>query len=162
MSAKLGNKTYKSQNSLGQKASSFVNSLGAKTHNILRKLPDVKARAIALNNNAINYGNDIIRKSGAVTNTLRKSTGIINSVTQGLSDVIGSDVPLVGSALKIGARATKLIHQGANRIDEARDLANAKLQKYDQATRQTNNIEKMNPRKVMAENENNDPSNNFV
>ncbi len=152
MSVKLGNKAYKTLNRLGQKATSFANSLGTKTHSIVRRLPDLKVKAIDLNSKAIDYGNNIIRKSGDVTNVLRKSTGVINSVTQGLSDVIGSDVPLVGSALRIGARTTKLIHHGANRIDDFRDRADAKLQKYDRITRP--NLEKMNGRKLSEENDN--------
>jgi len=152
MSVKLGNKAYKTLNRLGQKATSFANSLGTKTHSIVRRLPDLKVKAIDLNSKAIDYGNNIIRKSGDVTNVLRKSTGVINSVTQGLSDVIGSDVPLVGSALRIGARTTKLIHQGANRIDDFRDRADGKLQKNDRITRP--NLEKMNGRKLSEEKDN--------
>jgi hypothetical protein len=136
--SKLGNKIYKSIGQIGNKYQSMSTKIGDKTNSIIKKLPE-------LNRKAIDLGNKVIQRSGDFTNGLRKSTGIINSITNGLSDVIGSDVPLVGSVLKIAGRTTKLIHQGANRIDDLRDKADSKLKKYGE---QSNNIiEKMNNRK---------------
>ena len=149
--SKLGNKIYKSIGQIGNKYQSMSTKIGDKTHSIIKKLPD-------LNNRAINFGNNVIKKSGDFTNGLRKTTGIISSITNGLSDVIGSDVPLVGSALKIAARTTKLIHQGANKIDDIRDKADLKLKKYGEHS--NNIIEKMNSRKRI-DNNINEPD-NFV
>jgi len=149
--SKLGNKLYKSVGKIGNKLSSVSSKIGDKTNTIIKKLPDLNNRAIAMGNNAI-------QQSGALTNGLRKSTGIINTVTNGISDIVGSDVPLVGSALKIAGRATKLIHQSANKIDDFRDRADMRLKKYGE---QSNNlIEKINERKKLDNNI--DEPNNFL
>jgi hypothetical protein len=149
--SKLGNKLYKSVGKIGNKLQNVSSRLGDKTNSIIKRIPD-------LNNRAISLGNQAIQQSGALTNGLRKSTGIINTVTNGISDIVGSDVPLVGSALKIAGRTTKLIHRGANKIDDFRDRADLKLKKYGE---QSNNlIEKLNERKKMDNNI--DEENNFV
>ena len=59
-------------------------------------------------------------------------------------------MPLVGSALKAGAKATDLLAKGAKRLDKARDTADRKLDKYTTVSRETiNDIEKQNQRKKM-------------
>jgi hypothetical protein len=148
---KLGNKIYKSVGKLGNKFQSISTKIGDKTNTMIKKIPD-------LNNRAIELGNKAIQQSGALTNGLRKSTGVINAITNGLSDVIGSDVPLVGSALKVAGRTTKLIHKGANKIDDFRDKADYKLKKYEEHSK--NLIEKMNDRK--KQDNNMDEPNNFI
>ena len=149
--SKLGNKLYKSVGKIGNKLQSVSSKLGDKTNTIIKKIPDLNNRAIAL-------GNQAIQQSGALTNGLRKSTGIINTVTNGISDIVGSDVPLVGSALKIAGRTTRLIHKGADKIDDFRDRADMKLKKYGE---QSNNlIEKLNERKKLDNNI--DEPNNFL
>ena len=99
--SKLGNKIYKSVGKLGNKFQSISTKIGDKTNSIIKKMSDMKNQAIDLNNRAIELGNKAIQQSGSFTNGLRKSTGVINAITNGLSDVVRSDVPLVGSALKI-------------------------------------------------------------
>ena len=149
--SKLGNKLYKSVGKIGNKLQNANSKIGDKTNSIIKKIPDLNNRAIAL-------GNKAIQQSGALTDGLRKSTGIINTVTNGISDIVGSDVPLVGSALKIAGRTTKLIHQGVNKLDNFRDRADLKLKKYGE---QSNNlIEKLNDRKKIDNNI--DEENNFV
>jgi len=140
---KLGNKIYKSVGKLGNKFQSISTKIGDKTNTMIKKIPD-------LNNRAIELGNKAIRQSGDFTNGLRKSTGVINAITNGISDVIGDDVPIVGSALKVAGRATKLLHKGANRIDDFRDKADYKLKKYEEHSK--NVIEKMNERKKQDNN----------
>ena len=149
--SKLGNKLYKSVGKIGNKFQSISSKIGDKTNTIIKKIPDLNNRAIAL-------GNQAIQQSGALTNGLRKSTGIIKTVTNGISDIVGSDVPLVGSALKIAGRTAKLIHNSANKIDDFRDRADMKLKKYGE---QSNNlIEKLNERKKLDNNI--DEPNNFL
>ena len=64
---------------------------------------------------------------------------------------MGGDVPLVGAALKAGSRATDLLAKGAKRLDNARDKADRKIDKYSQVSRETiNDIEKQNQRKKMT------------
>ena len=149
--SKLGNKLYKSIGKIGNKLQIVSSKIGDKTNSIIKKIPDLNNRAIAL-------GNQAIQQSGALTNGLRKSTGIINTVTNGISDIVGSDVPLVGSALKIAGRTTKLIHQGANKIDDFWDRADLKLKRYGEKS--NNLIEKLNERKKIDNNI--DEENNFV
>jgi hypothetical protein len=133
--------------------------LGNQTKNAINQIPDI-------NRKAINLGNRIIDKSGNVTNILRKASGTISSLTNGLAE-IGGNVPVVGSFLKAGAKSSELLAKGAKRLDNVRDKADHKLDKYADVSRSTiADIEKINSRKKVAiqeaQNENNDDSNNFI
>ena len=165
---KLGTKITKAFNSLGHKVSKVTTKIGDKTNNIIKETKGVanvfkkKTDQIGnsvnsainkipeINDKAIRLGNKIINKSGAITDALRKGSGIAASITNGLSQ-IGGDIPLVGSALKAGAKATDLLAKGARKLDRARDDAAGKLDKYSNISKGTiNDIEKLNMRKKIA------------
>ena len=166
--AKLGMKITKAFQTLGNKTNKLTTKIGDKTNNIIKETKGVanalgkKAvqvgntvsntvnRLPELNEKAINLGNRIVDKSGKITDVLRKGSGIAASLTNGLAKM-GGDVPLVGSALKAGSRATDLLAKGAKRLDNARDKADKKIDKYSQVSRETiNDIEKQNQRKKMT------------
>ena len=65
---------------------------------------------------------------------------------------MGGDIPLVGTALKAGAKATDLLAKGAKRLDQARDSADKKIDKYSNVSRETiSDIEKQNQRQQKME-----------
>jgi hypothetical protein len=172
---KIGMKLSKAFSSLGNKTQKLTNKIGDKTHKVINEAKDVagvlKKKALQIGNTATNafdktkdfvnkipdinekaikLGNTIINKSGKVSNVLRKTSGIVASVTKGLASM-GGDIPLVGSALKAGSKATDLLAKGAKRLDNARDNASTKLNKYSDVSRETiNDIEKQNQRKKQA------------
>ena len=172
---KLGNKMSRAFASLGNKTSKLTTKIGDKTHKIINETKGVagviKKKALQvgntatdaydktkqlvnkipdINDKAIKLGNTIIDKSGKVSNVLRKASGIASSLTSGLASM-GGDIPLVGSALKAGAKATELLAKGAKRLDNSRDNAATKLNKYSDVSRETiNDIEKQNQRKKVA------------
>ena len=178
--AKLGMKITKAFQTLGHKTNRLTTKIGDKTHNIIKETKGV-ANALGkeavqvgntvshtvhripeLNEKAINLGNRIIDKSGKITNILRKGSGIAASITNGLAQ-IGGDIPLVGTALKAGSKATDLLAKGAKRLDSARDKADRKLDKYSQISRETiNDIEKQNQRKKMSAEEAMNPDDGFA
>jgi len=171
---KLGMKLNKAFSSLGNKTAKLTTKIGDKTNKIISETKGVagvlkkKAEQIGntatnafdktkelvnkipdINEKAIKLGNTIIDKSGKVSNVLRKASGIAASLTSGLASM-GGDIPLVGTALKAGAKATDLLAKGAKRLDNARDNAATKLNKYSDVSRETiNDIEKQNQRKKM-------------
>ena len=171
---KLGMKISKAFSTLGNKTSKLTAKIGDKTHNIIDETKGVagvlKKKALQVGNTATNafdktkelvnkipdinekaikLGHTIIDKSGKVSNVLRKASGIASSLTNGLASM-GGDIPLVGTALKAGAKATDLLAKGAKRLDSARDNAATKLNKYSDVSRETiNDIEKQNQRKKM-------------
>lgn len=178
--AKLGMKITKAFQSLGNKTNKLTNKIGDKTNNIIKETKGVanalgkKATQIGntvsntvnripeLNEKAIKLGNRIVDKSGKITDVLRKGSGIAASLTNGLAQ-IGGDVPLVGSALKAGSKATDLLAKGAKRLDNARDKADKKIDKYSQVSRETiNDIEKQNQRKKMSAEEAMNPDDGFA
>ena len=169
---KLGMKMNKAFSKLGDKLQKVTTKIGDKTHNVIRETKGV-AQSLAnqgrniggmaenafdktknfvntipdINRKAINLGNKIIDKSGNVTNILRKASGIAGSLTSGLAS-LGGDIPVVGSVLKAGSKATNLLAKGAKRLDNARDNAENKLDKYEQVSKNTiTDIEKQNSRK---------------
>ena len=179
---KLGMKISRAFNSLGNKVSKVTTKIGDKTNNIiketkgvanvLKKKTDQIGNSVSsavnkipeLNDKAIRLGNNIINKSGAITDALRKGSGIAATLTNGLAQ-IGGDVPLVGSALKAGAKATDLLAKGARKLDRVRDDAAGKLGKYSTVSRDTiNDIEKLNTRKKIAaqEMESSNPDDGFA
>jgi hypothetical protein len=172
---KLGVKLSKAFSSLGQKSNKITTKIGDKTNHVVNNVKSVsgviqkkagqiqnttsgaldKTRDLVnqvpdINNKAVNLGNKIINKSGQATNVLRKASGIAGALTNGLADM-GSSVPVVGSVLKAGAKATDLLAKGAKRLDGARDNAAYNLDKYADASRGTiSEIEKLNSRKRQA------------
>ena len=170
----LGNKMSKAFSSLGNKTAKLTTKMGNKTNSVVKEVKGVGAvlkkkagqientatnamdqtrnainRIPELNDKAIRLGNRIIDKSGQATNMLRKGSGIAAALTKGISQ-IGGDVPVVGSLLKAGSKATDLLAKGAKRLDNGRDKASNKLDKYEQASNETiNDIEKLNSRKKM-------------
>ena len=172
---KLGMKISKAFSSIGNKTTKITTKIGDKTNNIINETKGVanvlkkKADQIGnsaseaydktkqlvnkipdINDKAIKLGNTIIDKSGKVSNILRKGSGIAASLTNGLASM-GGDIPLVGTALKAGAKATDLLAKGAKRLDNARDNAATKLNKYSTVSKETiNDIEKQNQRKKVA------------
>jgi hypothetical protein len=171
---KLGMKLSKAFSTLGNKTSKLTTKIGDKTNKIISETKGVagvlkkkaeqigntatnafdKTKELAnkipdINEKAIKLGHTIIDKSGKVSNVLRKASGIASSLTNGLASM-GGDIPLVGTALKAGAKATDLLAKGAKRLDNARDNAATKLNKYSDVSRETiNDIEKQNQRKKM-------------
>ena len=98
---------------------------------------------------ALNYlSNSIIKKSGGITDVLRQSSAIGNKIVAGVNDMGGSDIPIIGKALKIAEKSTRQLAVGAKRLDNARDKADNKLSKYSEVSRNTiGDIEKINARK---------------
>jgi hypothetical protein len=185
---KLGMKLSKAFSTLGNKTSKLTTKIGDKTNKIISETKGVagvlkkKAEQIGntatnafdktkelvnkipdINEKAIKLGHTIIDKSGKVSNVLRKASGIAASLTSGLASM-GGDIPLVGTALKAGAKATDLLAKGAKRLDNARDNAATKLNKYSDVSRETiNDIEKQNQRKkIVAEEMQNSPDDGFA
>ena len=176
----LGSKISRAFSRIGQKVQNLSTNIGNKTHDVIRGANKIAKGAVVaydkakdfvgtlpeLNEKAIRFGNTVIDKSGQATNVLRQASGIANTITSGLA-ALGGDIPVVGSVLKAGAAASNLLAKGAQRIDEIRDNAAGKLNKYEQVSRDT--IEKINPRKKLeiaqqaeeANNENN-VNNKFV
>ena len=166
LTTKIGDKTHRVINEtkgvagvLKKKAGQIANTATDaydKTKQFVNKIPDINEKAIKL-------GNTIVDKSGKVSNVLRKASGITASITKGLASM-GGDIPLVGTALKAGAKATDLLAKGAKRLDSARDNAATKLNKYSDVSRETiNDIEKQNQRKkIVAEEMQNNQDDGFA
>jgi len=169
---KLGMKMHKAFASLGNKMNKITTKIGDKTHHVMSEVKGVsgvlkqkaqqigatannvidKAQNIAnkipeINRKAINLGHTIVEKSGKASNILRKASGIAAQLTKGLADV-GGNIPVIGTALKAGSKATDLLAKGAKRLDHARDVADHKINKYADVSRETiGEIEKINSRK---------------
>ena len=158
----MGNNTSKAFNRMGEKTNSVMNQtkkIGGniqniagrlentaydtldKTRNAVNKIPD-------LNEKAIKLSNTVIKKSGGITDVLRKSSDIGNKLIKGVNDMGGSDIPIIGKALKIAEKSTHQLAVGAKKLDNARDKADMKLNKYSEVSRNTiGDIEKSNSRK---------------
>ncbi len=181
----LGNKLSKAFSSIGKKTNKITTSIGNKVNsvikegvnvanvlekkgnqvagtlnnayndaaNIVNKIPEYNEKAIRLSNN-------VIKKSGAITDVLRKSTRIGDRIIQGSLDLGGADIPILGSALSLAGKASSQLASGTKKLDQVRDNAQKKLDKYSEVSRGTiNDIEKMNQRKkqeIAAQLENSD------
>ena len=169
----LGNKLNRAFSSLGNKTNKITNSIGNKTSNILKEVKGVvnvlEKKAGQFENTAnnayadaskivnkipeyneklIGAGNTIIKKSGGITDALRKSTMVGDKIIQGAIALGGKDIPIVGSALSLAGKASSQLARGTNKLDDARDKAQNKLDKYAEVSRGTiGDIEKMNRRK---------------
>ena len=148
----LGVKITRALSKIGQKAINVGTAIGNKTHSIIKALPSLNAKAIE-------FGNRIIQQSGGVTDGLRKASGVAGVLTNGLAG-LGGDLPVVGGILKAGAKASDLLAKGAKRLDEIRDNAAAKLDKYANVSNNTiGNLEKLNIRKKVEQAEQADNAN---
>ena len=171
----LGNKIQKGFSSLGQKTAKFTTNLGNKTNNVLREVKEVanvldkKAGQVAntannafdntkqfvnkipdYNEKAISMGNSIIKKSGGITNVLRKGSNVGDRLISGAVQLGGGNVPIIGDALKLASKGTHQLALGAKKLDQTRDTAERKLNKYADVSRETiGDIEKMNQRKKL-------------
>lgn len=161
----LGNKIQKGFSSLGQKATKLTNNLGNKTNSVIRevkgvanvlenKMEQVKNTANNIvnkipeyNEKAISMGNTIIKKSGGITDALRKGSNIGDRIISGVGQ-LGGNIPIVGNALQVASKGTHQLAVGAKKLDKIRDNADKKLNKYADVSRETiSDIEKMNQRK---------------
>ena len=112
-----------------------------KTKDLVNKIPDINEKAIKL-------GQTIVKKSGGITDVLRKAGSIGDKLLNGAIQLGGGDVPIIGDALRLGARATHQLNVGATKLDQARDTGARKLDKYATVSRNSiNDIEKVNQRK---------------
>ena len=153
--SKMGDKTTKAFNTLGTKTNSVMNKTKQiagrvediakntidKTKDLVNKIPDI-------NEKAINLSQNIIKKSGGITDVLRKASSIGDKLISGVVQMGGGDIPVIGSALKIAQKGTHQLNVGAKKLDNARDTGARKLEKYSDVSRQTiGDIEKVNQRK---------------
>ena len=162
----LGNKLQKAFSSIGQKTNKLATSLGNKVSSVVKETKGVvntlenKANQLGgslneafdnaknYNEQAIKLGNNVIQKSGGITDVLRKSTAIGDRIIQGAVDLGGKDVPILGSALSLAGKASSQLARGTQKLDQVRDNAQRKLDKYGEVSRGTiSDIEKMNQRK---------------
>jgi ABC-type transporter Mla subunit MlaD len=160
---KLGMKLSKAFSKIGEKTNKLTTKIGDKTNKIINTTKSIAAKLPEMNEKAIQLGNTIVDKSDKASNMLKKASGTLANVTGSLAS-IGGNVPLVGTALKAGAKATDLLAKGAKRLDSARDNAATKLNKYSDVSRETiNDIEKQNQRKkIVAEEMQNSPDDGFA
>lgn len=153
--SKMGDKTTKAFNTLGSKTNDVMNKTKQiagrvddvakntidKTKDLVNKIPDV-------NEKAINLSQNIVKKSGGITDVLRKSASIGDKLISGVVNLGGGDIPVIGSGLKMAQKGTHQLNIGAKKLDEARDTGAKKLDKYSKISRQTiGDIEKVNQRK---------------
>lgn len=162
---KLGMKISKAFKSLGDKSTKAFNTLGSKTNDVIKqtkqiagRVDDVARNAIDktrdivnkipdVNEKAIKLGQTVIKKSGGITDVLRKGANIGDKLISGVAS-LGGDIPVVGNALKVASKATHQLNVGAKKLDQARDTGAKKLNKYSTVSRETiGDIEKMNNRK---------------
>lgn len=172
---KLGEKLSKAFSSIGNKTNKMTNTIGKKTNSVVKEVKgvarvlDSKAGQVAntasnafndtkqfvnklpqYNEKAIQLGNTIVKKSGGITDVLRKGAGITDKLVNGIADLGGKDIPVVGSLLGVAGRASHQLSVGAKKLDSARDSASNKLDKYGNVSRSTiGDIEKINQRKKM-------------
>jgi len=163
---KLGQKFSKAFSSLGNKTSKLTTKIGDKTNSVIKqvqkkagqientatnafdKTKDLVNKIPDLNEKAIKLSQNLIKKSGGITDVLRKGASIGDKLINGVVKLGGGDIPLIGSALKVAGKATHQMSVGANKLDSSRDLAAKKLDRYKDVSRGTiNDIEKVNQRK---------------
>lgn len=102
----LGKKFHKAFNKMGSKISHTVQTVGTK----------------------IDKGIDTVAKqSGKVTNGLVKGTGIASRILSAANMAGLSSIPGIGNASMAAEQAMKRAHQGAVKIDQARDKIADKL-----------------------------------
>lgn len=162
----LGQKIQKAFSSLGKKTNKITTNIGNKTNNVLKEAKGVanvlekKANQVYntaenavnkipnLNEQAIKLGNNVIQKSGGLTDVLRKSSVVGNKIIAGVNDLGGKNIPVLGTALGVAEKASGQLARGAKKLDKIRDNAQQKLDKYSEVSRGTiSDIEKMNRRK---------------
>lgn len=147
----LGMKINKAFNMLGNKASKAANMIGNKTNDVLKQAKSISNRIPEMNEKAINIGNNVIQKSGSLTDALRKGSAIGNQVVQAGIQLGGKDIPIIGTALQLAGKGTSALASGAKKLDKIRDNAQQKLNNYSDVSRNALNniseIEKMNGRK---------------
>ena len=168
---KLGMKISKAFSKLGDKTTKAANTLGTKTNSVLNKTKQIigkieqKGNQVAgtaenafdrtkqfvnkipdYNEKAIKLGNTIVQKSGGITDVLRKSAAIGDKLISGASQLGGGTI--VGDALRLASKGTHQLAVGAKKLDQTRDTADRKLNKYSDVSRQTiGDLEKVNSRK---------------
>ena len=108
---------------------------------IVNKIPEYNEKAIGL-------GNTIIKKSGGITDVLRKGAVVGDTIVQAGLQLGGKDIPVIGSALALAGKGSSQLARGATKLDSVRDTAQKKLDKYSDVSRGTiSDLEKMNQRK---------------
>jgi hypothetical protein len=137
----LGNKINKAVSMIGNKTNKISNSLGNKVNSVA-----------AMNEKAIKFGNNLIEKSGNLTDALRKGTQIGDKFIQSAVNSGVANLPVVGGVIGTGLKAASQISgrvaQGAQKLDQIRDNAQVQLDKYGDTSRSAlSGIEKMNQRK---------------
>ena len=169
----LGNKIQKAFSSLGKKTDKITTSIGNKVNSVVKETKgvvnvlDKKAGQIGgtlnqayqdaskivgkipeMNEKAIQLGNNVIQKSGAITDALRKSSVVGDKIIQGAIQLGGKDIPVIGTGLQLAGKASNQLARGATKLDQVRDNAQRKLDKYSDVSRGTiSDLEKMNQRK---------------
>jgi hypothetical protein len=169
----LGNKLQKSFSTLGQKTNKITTSIGNKVSSVVKEAKGVadvlekKAGQIQntaqnayadaskivskvpeFNETLIKQGNVIIKKSGGITDVLRKGAVVGDKIVQAGLQLGGKDIPVIGSALALAGKGSSRLAIGATKLDNVRDTAQKKLDKYSDVSRGTiSDLEKMNQRK---------------
>ena len=71
-----------------------------------------------------------------------------DKLVQGALALGGKDIPIIGSGLSLAGKASSQLARGATKLDNVRDTAQKKLDKYSDVSRGTiSDLEKMNQRK---------------
>ena len=86
---------------------------------------------------------NVVSKSGAVTDALRVGANIGNSIVTNLNRAGLADVPLIGTASRLAETGTNALSRGATKLDQKRD----QMAKQIENTRANAQIEKDNLRK---------------
>jgi hypothetical protein len=86
---------------------------------------------------------NVISKSGKVTDALRIGANIGNSIVTNLNRAGLADVPMIGTVSKLAETGTSALSRGANKLDAKRD----QLARQIENTRANAQIEKDNMRK---------------
>jgi uncharacterized protein YoxC len=154
----LGSKIFHKANKLGNKVTNKIDTLGRKTQNTLNKVEKNVANIDRRVENTVNRGadiaQDVIRKSGKVTDALRVGANITNSVAQNLA---GTGIP----GTQALATASGALSKGANKLDRLRDDASRKIENSrDKIILEKDNLRKKIDRK--NEDLRNEVSNVFV
>lgn len=138
----LGQKIVRSINTLGRKAEHTVNKIGQKANGVIHKVGTGIANADNIASNAINqaadFGQRVVDKSGGVTNVLRAGSNIANAIGSNLDNL---GVP----GGNLAHSATKSLARGAEILDKKRD----KLANKIEAARNSALLEKDNLRKQL-------------
>jgi len=158
----LGNKLNKAFSTFGQKTNKITTSIGNKVSSVVKEAKGVadvlEKKAGQIQNTATNayadaskivgkvpefnetlikQGNVIIKKSGGITDALRKSSMVGDKLVQGALALGGKDIPIIGTGLSIAGKASSQLARGATKLDSVRDTAQKKLDKYSDVSRGT-------------------------